>query len=253
MERKLKEIFDQVQAEEELKEQTKAFLRKKTKGYTKGKSANYRHFVPALTCLLFVLFGGHWFYFTPTVEISIDVNPSIELGINRFDKVVSVDSYNDDGQELVDSLDVKYMDYAEAMDQILQNEMITSLLSNDEIMTIGVIGSEGEQSSQILADLESCTAEEQNAYCYYAQSEKVEAAHEVGLSYGKYRAFLTLQELDPDITVETIRNMTMREIWNLIAELSPDDANETYTDNGNGHGRQGTGNGYGRGQGKGKH
>ncbi len=79
------------------------------------------------------------FIFTPTVEISIDVNPSIELGVNRFDKIISVSSYNNDGQELVDSLDIKYLDYAQAIDQILRNESVNALLSNNEVMTIGVI------------------------------------------------------------------------------------------------------------------
>ena len=30
---------------------------------------------------------------TPTAYISIDINPSLELGINRFDRIVSVEGY----------------------------------------------------------------------------------------------------------------------------------------------------------------
>lgn len=102
-------------------------------------------------------FGGYWLYFTPTADISVDINPSIELGINRFDKVVSVSSYNDDGQELLDSINIKYMDYTEAVDQILANENIAALLDNDAVMTITVVGSDGSQSARLLSGVESCT------------------------------------------------------------------------------------------------
>ena len=54
----------------------------------------------------------------------------------------------------------------------------------------------------------------------YTHSEEVEKAHESGLSYGKYKAFLELQKLDPTITVEEIQSMTMREIRERISQLS---------------------------------
>ena len=63
--------------------------------------------------------------------------------------------------------------------------------------------------------MESCVAGHQNAYCYSADSKEVAPAHGHGMSCGKYRAFLELQKLCPDITPEEIQNMTMREIRDL--------------------------------------
>lgn len=54
--------------------------------------------------VLCVALGGYHLYFTPTSIISMDINPSIELEINRFDKVIGVDGYNEDGENLVESL-----------------------------------------------------------------------------------------------------------------------------------------------------
>ena len=68
--------------------------------------------------------------------------------------------------------------------------------------------------------MQSCTVGKRNVYCYSAQGEEVEDAHKAGLSYGKYKAFLEVQELDPNITVSEIQHMTMREIRELIDELS---------------------------------
>jgi len=244
-----KEIFGPIQAGEELKDRTKAFLIQKTQRYTGAGEARrgYRPCAAACACLLLVLLGGRWLYFTPTAGISIDINPSIELGINRFDRVVSVDGFNEDGRELANALDVKYKNYAEAMEEIFHDDGVTALLSGDEVMAITVIGLDGRQSAKILSDVATRTAEQSNTYCYFAQSEEVAAAHEAGLSCGKYRAFLELRLLDPEITPEAVRGMTMREIRELADGLGADPGNETPSCGDRGNGRHGHGEGHGNG------
>lgn len=242
---KIKEAFDQVQAEDALKDKTKAYIFQKTHGYHRARTVNYKPLVAALACIVLLVIGGQWLYFTPTVAISIDINPSVELGVNRFNRIISLEGYNDDGEELVDSLDVKFMDYTEAVNQIIESEDIASLLSNDEVLTIAVVGSDNAQSEEVLSNIQACTSEKNNIYCYYARSEEVEAAHEAGLSYGKYRAYLELQKLDPAVTVDDIKNMTMREIRDRIDELS--NGEEGQTDSAQkGKGNQGNGNGQGQ-------
>jgi hypothetical protein len=41
--------------------------------------------------------GGYAFYNTPINYVSFDVNPSVELGLNFFDKVVSCEACNEEG------------------------------------------------------------------------------------------------------------------------------------------------------------
>ena len=98
----------------------------------------------------------------------------------------------------------------------------------------------------------------------------MEAAHEAGLSYGKYQAFLALQALDPSVTAEEVQGMTMRELRDRIAALGGDpDAvgshSQTSGHHSNGVGTSssaddsgtgstqgnGQGHGYGSGQGSG--
>lgn len=220
MHEKLKEAFDQIQVEDELKSRTKEYIFHKTNGYTQKKTVNYRILLSAAACIILFVFSGYWLYFTPTTEISIDINPSMELAVNRFDRIISVDGYNDDGEKLAASLDVKYMNYSDAVNEILESDAVTSLLSENEIMSITVTGTSETQSSKVLSDIQSCTRERKNTYCYSARSEDVESAHELGLSYGKYKAFLELQSLNPDITVSDIQNMTMKEIKDLTDKLS---------------------------------
>ena len=217
---RLKEAFSQVKAGEDLKEKTRTFLGERTRGNGRRKRIGYQPYISAAVCLLSFMIGGHWRYFTPTARISIDVNPSIELEINRFDKVVSVDAYNDDGRELADSLEIRFMGYKEAVNQILENETVTALLSDNEVLTITVIESKGEQSVRILSNIESSVARHQNTYCYSADLEEVAPAHGHGLSCGKYRAYLEVQKLYPEVTTEQIQGMTMGEIQELMNALS---------------------------------
>lgn len=222
MNKACKELFGPIRAEEPLKARTRAFLAEKTRGYAGAGAENTRRRVlaAACACALLALLGGRWLYFTPTAEISIDINPSIELSVNRFDRVILVNGFNEDGRELSSRLDVKYKPYTEAVEQILNDDGVAALLSGDEIMAITVTGSNGRQSASILSSVETCAAGRHNIDCYAALPEEAAAAHEAGLSCGKYRAFLELQRLDPDITPEAVQGMTMREIRDRIDCLS---------------------------------
>lgn len=223
MDNRLKEALDAVHAEEELKERTRLYIAHKVYDRQRLHAARRRRLISAVACfLLFVLvgWGGHWLYFTPVSLISVDINPSFELEVNRFDKVISVDAYNDDGAELTSSMDLKFMDYSQALETILSNAQIAGYLAEDELLSIAVVGSDDAHCEQMLSRISDCTSGHQNTYCYAARLEDVDAAHSAGLSCGKYSAFLELQALDPSITVDEIQGMTMREIRDLIATLS---------------------------------
>lgn len=253
MHERIKEAFGQVRAEEALKDSTMAYLENRTRGYTRAKAEKrpLYAYAAACACLLLTLLGGSWLYFIPTAEISVDINPSIELQINRFDRVVSVNAFNRDGQELSGALDVRFKTYTAAVEEILSDDTVAALLSKDEILTFTVTGPDEEQSSRIFSNVEAYTAKRGNAYCYIASAEEVAMAHECGLSHGKYRAFLEVQSLDPDITPEDVQDMTMREIRDLIDCHSAGHENEIPSHNGWGAGPHGHGYGHGEWHGNG--
>ena len=191
---RIKEAFDQVTASEELKSQTKAYLAQ--------KSRRPRLVIPAAIVAVFLLLcGGYYLYFIPTATISIDINPSLELSINRFDRVISVEGYNSDGKMLADTLDIRFMNYQDAITELMENERITDLLSQDEMMAIAVGGSNDGQCSRILENVQTCTkSHEESTHCYTATDDETHEAHNMGLSCGRYKAYQELQTLDPDIT-----------------------------------------------------
>lgn len=222
---KLKAAFDQVRAEEELKERTKEYLSEKVYARKKKRNSPLRNFAAAAACALLVfLAGGSYLYFTPTAYISVDVNPSLELGINRFDRIISVTGYNEDGKALADSLDLKYMDYSDALEALLADQDMEVYLSDNADVVLTVAGSSDSQSSQILETVESCASGHENIHCHSGDTEEIHHAHDAGLSFGKYQAYLTLKELNPSVTLEEVQDMTMSQIRELIQEYSQEDS-----------------------------
>lgn len=184
-------------------------------------------FAGAAACMLCLLICGGWIFLTPTTQISIDINPSMELGVNRFDRVVSARGCNADGERLVQALDIWFADYTEAVHQITENADVAALLSEDAVLEITVVGKNDRQCERVLSGVESCTHGQQNVYCHSAHEEELHGAHEHGLSYGKYRAYLELKELGADITPEEVQGMTMREIRELMDSLSGEQTDAT--------------------------
>ena len=209
MRKEIYSAFDSVHASRELKDRTRAFTARRQA----SRPRSPRRWVAAVAaaCLLLAAagIGGHWLYFTPTAAISIDVNPSLELEVNRFDRVIGVEGYNEDGRALAALVDVTFQRYDQAVEEILNSETVTALLARDEVVTITVTGSDTAQCHRLLSGVEGETAGQPNVHCHSANHDQVEQAHEHGLSYGKYQAYLELRALDPDLTPEDVADMTM--------------------------------------------
>lgn len=217
MENKLREALDCVTASQELKEKTRAFIREK-----QNHPHVPAHWIPAAAaCLLLLLaVGGVWLYFLPAAAISVDINPSLELTVNRFDRVIEVTGYGD-GIQLAESLELTHLSDETALGRILESETVSELLLQaDSVVTVTVIGENETQTARILERMETCLAGRENAYCYSARPEEVAQAHELGLSYGKYRAMKEINSLGAQATAEQIQGMTMGEIHRWLALLS---------------------------------
>ena len=253
MRKEIYSAFDSVHASRELKDRTRAFTARRQA----SRPRSPRRWVAAVAaaCLLLAAagIGGHWLYFTPTAAISIDVNPSLELEVNRFDRVIGVEGYNEDGRALAALVDVTFQSYDQAVEEILSNEVVVGLLDRDELLTITVTGRDQDQCERILSHVERETADQPNVHCSGAHHDEVELAHKYGLSYGKYRAYLEIQALDPDISPEAIAEMTMGEIQDLLRALGGQSENGgQQASQGDGHHGQGHGQGDMQGSGAGQ-
>ena len=247
---KLKAALDHVQAEDELKIRTLEFLSRMRFDSAASRKLSYRRLTAAVACVAMLLFGGSGYYlcFQQAFAISVDVNPSVELGINRLERVISVEAYNEDGDTLLASLDVRYLDYREALEQILDGGNMQGYLAQDQPVEVTVVGSNEKKSREMLDNLTRYTAAYQNVHCACASQDEVSAAHASGMSFGKYRVFLELQALDPQVRPEDVQELSMCQIWDRISALSGEEEGGRQGGHGHGHG-SGHGGGHGGGHG----
>ena len=61
----------------------------------------------AAAIVLVALGGTAYAYYSPYYYVSLDVNPSIEYTLNRFDRVLTAKAVNEDGTEILKEVDLK--------------------------------------------------------------------------------------------------------------------------------------------------
>lgn len=211
----LQKSMSEIRATEELKANTLRHLKEmqKKRGST-GSRYILRYALAAICLFLLLGTGGYSVYRKPVSYISIDVNPSIELGINRFGKVVSAEAYNEDGQNVLQHVSLKNISYLQAINKLLADESDHHFLREDSLLVFTVIS---DRSHSIMEELRTNEfAQTYETLMYTSDVACMEEAHSHEMSFGIYRAYLELSQYDQSVTVEDCHGMTMGEIQTRI-------------------------------------
>ena len=196
----------------------------------------------ACLALAFAGFGG-FAYAQPTTYVGIDVNPSIELGVNRFGIVVRVEALNGDGESLLDAVSLTGRGYADALSLLTQSDAFSPYAQEDSYIEISVTSDDARQAEAIRQQSDAClSALPCRGSCHAVDEGTREAAVSAGMGVGRYRAALELVELDPSVTLEECASLSMRELRDRIAALSSGDSEGR----GSGNGQHGHGGGGGQ-------
>lgn len=249
MNNKIHDAFEPIHATQGLKENLTSLIHSEI---AKRKHKTHVPMRAALVCCAMLAIvvcgiGGYNFYQAPVSYISVDINPSVELVLNRFDLVVEATAYNDDGARILQNLNLNHKPYTQAVELLLADETFESYLTEDSLLSFTVVS---DKEEALLAGIQQCQGYAQtNAVCHSANAELVENAHHSGLSLGKYQAFLELSQYDSTITAEDCKGLSMRQIRNLISGYQSGLDMPAGGGQGNGHHGQGGGHGYRGGRG----
>lgn len=243
---KLQKSMNSIKASNELKAGTLRYLEERREaekdgertGNKAGNRMGHRMYAPrfalALACLLLLIgTGGYTFYGRPVTYVSIDVNPSIELGINRLGRVVSANAYNEDGQKILEQVKLKNLPYPKAVGLLLDFETAENYLSENSLLVFTVVSENAETVTQKLAGISSPRSA--LVLTYVSDKECMEEAHQHAMSFGKYRAYQELSEYDGSVTVEDCHGMTMGELQNRIEGCRRHGGNGSQTQSGDGN------------------
>ncbi|NCC66594.1 MAG: hypothetical protein EOM14_00165 [Clostridia bacterium] len=235
--------MDRVKADEELKEKTAAYVRAAlNKTESSGKISNSelafkkeKHAVKRLiiaassvaACIIFAL-GANAYYHAPVNYVCVDINPSVELGINAFGRVVCSQAYNEDGLRLIEESNLSNMSVENAVRSLVQKAAAQGFILEDGSTVIAVTSE--SVSEKKAAELQSISEAGANSalseggisaviYSDCSDLQLRKQALEAEISPGKLRLILLLQALDSNIAVEDYRNAKITDIITKINEL----------------------------------
>lgn len=235
----IRESLDRIQATEELKQNTLHYLDERQQKKRRVRVHYALAYVMAAAGLLFLIgIGGRSVYRRPVSYISIDVNPSIELSVNRFGRVVSAEAYNEDGSGVLEQVPLKNVSYMQAVNRLLNDDKYNRYLEQDGVLVFTVIS---EQPEDILEELSASEmAEKYGALTYTSDLSCREEAHQHEMSFGKYRTYLELRGYDEGVTIEDCHGMTMGELRDRIDACAHGGQTGGGTQHGGSHGNHHT-------------
>ena len=173
----------------------------------------------AAAAMFMLLFASSLVYLaapgSPVAYVTVDINPSLELGISAKHNVVSVQALNEDAAILLSELKLKGQSLDEALANILEAAKKKQYL-NTETPGIVISGSPAGNKEANLGQIESIlenTAEkflDENASrvavaVVTANRSQREEAQKLGLSVGKYTVYRDAQDRGINLQVEELQ------------------------------------------------
>lgn len=140
---------------------------------------------------LFPIYQGNHAY----AYMSIDVNPSIELGINKKMQVVELTGYNREGKQIISHLaDWKKQDISKLTEIIITEMEKEGYLKDNKQLIISTVQTEkaenqvAKQLEANMKEIEAAVSEQQvEVTVLSGTKQELEKAHELGLTTGKYQ------------------------------------------------------------------
>lgn len=187
------------------------------------------HFIYTLAaCFVLTLllgFSASQIYFTQTTLISIDVNPSIEISLNRFNKVISTKSMNQEGAEILSLVKLFNQDYSNAFNLIIDTEKKEGYFNKNRNIVVSVFARDKKKQTATLDEIKAKTntvIQSRTGSCeveYHEVDEQtVEQAHEQGVSAGKYYYLKQLLSVAPRIDIKKYTHHSIEQIKEQISE-----------------------------------
>ena len=201
----------------------------------------------ASAAALAVLGTGTWAYASPYSYVSLDVNPSIEFIVNRFDRVLEATAMNEDGDEILKEVylsDLKNKTIHSALTAAVEQISQAGYFDNDtEAELVITTSAKNDKKAEDLAQelhetVDTGLAEkgqEIEVESYSVGFDQVEKAKELGATPGKLNLVENLQAsaADPEtINVEEWLNKPVKEIMKATREnkKATADADSVITD-----------------------
>jgi hypothetical protein len=235
----IRSALNQIKAEDDLVEKTEKYLRSTIFNKKNEKLINFKmrsvfsmkKFAIAACAVVLVCgmsIGGYAYYKTPVAYLSLDINPSVELGVNALNNVVSATGYNADGKTILDEQNVINLSVKDAVNKLVKSASDKGFIASDG-STIVSVTSETKNAStaailekdaeQGVSDAIKSKGDIAVVYKDNVALSRRDDARKLGITPGKLNLIQKLQVLDPTITIDQYKDAKVTEIMKKVVEL----------------------------------
>ncbi|EQB87576.1 hypothetical protein J2Z44_001195 [Clostridium punense] len=186
----------------------------------------------ATVALVFGISTVTYAYIAPYDYVSIDVNPSVELGINRFNRVTKVESFNEDGTKILNELSLKNKTSQEAMELVIkeveQQGFFKEELNNELMITVSAKDEEKARKMEIelgevvKEKLYKGNLDKTPITTASVTLERHKEAESLGISTGKLNLIQKLQGVIPEVKYEDYVDAPVKDIMKAIKDSRKD-------------------------------
>ena len=161
---------------------------------------------------------------TLAAVVSLDVNPSIELNVDKDEKIISAKGLNDDGRRVLGDMELEGSSLEVAVNAVigsmLKNGYLDDMANSILVSVSGVNGYDADKLRSTLADdvnrqLENCSVLSQDVS--NADSDTVKLADKYGITVGKAALIRQIVAADSRHNFEELAALSINEL-NLIAD-----------------------------------
>ena len=202
------------------------------KGYSVGQQVNivakkksvYR-LSAAVACIamFFGLSTTGYAAFTPYSYVTLDVNPSFEYTLNRFDQVIGVESVNDDAEAVLNEIDIpKFRNIDEVIKLTIDELYNEGYLTGDEkeIMLLSVCGGDDGKTKDLAEKLtDVTTAYEATPDILEVTEDDRKAADDLNTTAGKLALILDIVNKTDKVTEADVEKYVDKSVKEIIAVL----------------------------------
>lgn len=215
---RIRKAFADVHAPGELVKATRESLRGQSgrSRHRKGRAVLRAAAVCAAAAVCFVLgvMYGH-----EAAYVSLDINPSMSISVNRFGRVIGTNAYNTASEEILRSVQVGNKNYAAAVSDLLDAREMQPYLDANSDLWIAVQAEDREFARTITEAVDAAALQvvETHHPGVRVQMETVTEevrtrAEAAGLSAARYLALSELQAAAPETELSDFAGASIQEI-----------------------------------------
>lgn len=252
MKNRTRRAFDSIRADDALKEKTAAFLRaERVKREQHGKDNRSLRLVAAFAAViaLAIAGSGYHLHYAAASYVSIDVNPSVELTLNRLDRVIGVYAFNPEGETVLRETSLNGKRYDEAAFLVVAAMANNGYFGEAPLVSLTVQTANNSKEktlcdalSQAVSGQVQALRAEARVEIFPVSAQLRQTAHACHMSPAKYSAIQELIAVDEDATLEAYSDASIHQIRRRIEECRGnhgsvmDDAAASDEARGRGHG-----------------